>query len=153
MLDPKLDQLKSHAQIRKEFGKTCEIPGCGNPLTMMQGPGSGTLCREHQLNLREYGGMGRIDRKHTFHREWVCDECGYNPLEDPRLADIEDLEVKKRVGRVVMHSDHNVKSKSEGGDDSKENCRNLCVICHAKKTILNKDYLKGKSTKKYKKAA
>lgn len=147
------DRPKSVAVLKKEFGQTCTIPGCNNRLTNMQGPGSGTLCREHQLSQIKYGGMGRIDRKHTFHRDWVCEECGYNPLEDPRLADIEDEEVKQRVGRTVMHADHNVIPKADGGDDSKRNCRCLCIVCHAKKTVLNKDYLKRKGTRKYKKAA
>jgi 5-methylcytosine-specific restriction endonuclease McrA len=89
---------------------------------------------------REYGGMGRIDRIHTFHRDWVCDECGYNALEDPRLADITDEMTKRRVARVLMHGDHQNR-QADGGDNSKANIRSLCFVCHAKKTILNEDYL------------
>lgn len=152
MKDLRFDILKSQDQIAKEFGKTCTIPGCNNPLTVMQGPGSGTLCREHQVSLREYGGMGRIDRKHTFHRDWVCDECGINILEDPRIAAIPDEAVRKQVGRVCMHGDHNKDRKSDGGDDSAENVRSLCFVCHAIKTITQKDYLKDRG-KKLKKAS
>ena len=108
----------------------------------MEGPGSEVLCREHQLKQREYGGMGRIDRPHTFHRDWICSECGYNVLEDPRLADIEDEMTKRRVGRVLMHGDHHGERRADGGDDSAENIKCLCVVCHAKKTILNEDYKK-----------
>ena len=144
MRDPNFDVIKSHAQIIKDFGKTCSIPGCTNPLTMMQGPGSGTLCREHQIMQREYGGVGRIDRKHTFHRDWVCDECDTNVLDDPRLADVEDEMDKRRIGRILMHGDHSLTRKSDGGDDSADNVRSLCVVCHAKKTVLNKDYLNKK---------
>jgi hypothetical protein len=86
--------------------------------------------------------MGRIDRPHTFHRDWICSECGYNVLEDPRLADIEDEMTKRRVGRVLMHGDHHGERRADGGDDSAENIKCLCVVCHARKTILNEDYKK-----------
>jgi hypothetical protein len=33
------DKPKSLAQIRKELGHTCSIPGCNEPLTNMVGPG------------------------------------------------------------------------------------------------------------------
>lgn len=136
------DQPKSISQLKKDLGKVCSVPGCGKSLTHMQGPGSGSLCRDHQLMQREYGGMGRIDRPHTFHRDWVCDECGYNALEDPRLADIADEMTKRRVARVLMHGDHQLR-QADGGDDTKENVQSLCFVCHAKKTILNEDYLKS----------
>ena len=140
------DKMKSPSQLTADMNKTCTIPGCNSPLTHMEGPGSAVLCRLHQLNQREYGGMGRIDRPHTFHRDWVCSECGYNVLEDPRLADIEDDMTKRRVGRVLMHGDHHGERRADGGDDSAENIKCLCVVCHAKKTILNEDYKKNKST-------
>ena len=72
------DKLKSLSIIKRqhEAGAVCSIPGCGNPLSNMTGPGSDCLCREHQLAQREYGGPGRIDRPHTFHRKWVCAHCG-----------------------------------------------------------------------------
>lgn len=95
---------------------------------------------------REYGGMGRIDRPHTFHRDWVCSECGYNALEDPRLQDIEDEMVKRRVARVLMHGDHNITRRADGGDDSAGNVKCLCVVCHAKKTVINEDYKKNKKS-------
>lgn len=138
---PRWDKPKSLAQIEKELGKTCK--SCSNPLTNMQGEGSSTLCREHQLKLVSYGGMGRIDRPHTFHRSWICTECGYDVLADPRLTDIDDEMTKRRVARSVMHGDH-VDTRSSGGSDLAENISGLCVICHAKKTILNKDYLRNK---------
>lgn len=140
MRDLRWDQPKSQEELRKDLGKTCSIPGCNNPLTHMQGPGSKVLCREHQLQQREYGGMGRIDRPHTFHRRWVCDCCGTNVLEDPRLADIEDEMTRRRVARVLMHGDHNGVRRADGGDDSADNVSSLCYVCHAKKTILNEDY-------------
>lgn len=141
MRDPRHDKMKNPAQLSKDMGKVCCIEGCGKPLTHMDGPGSDSLCREHQLMQREYGGMGRIDRPHTFHRDWVCSECGYNALEDPRLADIEDEMIKRRVARVLMHGDHQHR-QADGGANTKENVRSLCYVCHAKKTIINEDYRK-----------
>lgn len=135
----KYDKIKTGAQMEKELGTRCFIDGCDKKLTHMQGPGSEVLCREHQLMQREYGGMGRIDRPHTFHRDWVCEECGYNALEDPRLSDIQDEMTKRRVARVLMHGDHHHR-QADGGDDSKQNVRSLCFVCHAKKTILNEDW-------------
>ena len=143
MRDMIWDQTKSLAQLKKEQGKTCSIPGCGKPLTHMQGPGSEVLCRDHQIQQREYGGMGRIDRPHTFHRKWTCSCCGYNPLEDPRLEDIEDEMVKRRIGRILMHGDH-IERQSDGGLDTEDNIDSLCYVCHAKKTVLNEDYKKPK---------
>ncbi len=140
MRDPVFDKLKSPAQLKKDLGKTCKV--CGEQVSQFEGPGSDVLCREHQIQQREYGGMGRIDRPHTFHRDWVCIECGYNALEDPRLRDIEDEMLKRRVGRVIMHGDHHNERKADGGSDSKENVKSLCFVCHAKKTILNEDYRK-----------
>lgn len=144
MRNPNYDEPKSLAQIRKERGLVCKVPGCGKTITNMNGPGSGVLCREHQIQQREYGGMGRHDRPHTFHRDWVCEECGYNVLEDPRLADIEDEMKKRRVARVIMHGDHHGERKADGGDDSAENVKCLCNVCHAKKTVLNEDYRNNK---------
>jgi len=140
MRNPSHDKMKTPAQLSKDMGKVCAIPGCCKPLTHMDGPGSDSLCREHQLYQREYGGMGRLDRPHTFHRTWSCSECGTNVLEDPRLADIEDEMIKRRVARILMHGDHHGERRADGGDDSAENVKSLCFVCHAKKTVLNEDY-------------
>jgi hypothetical protein len=95
------------------------------------------------LGQTEYGGLGRIARKHSFHRQWECSECGWNVLEDPRLADVADPDVKRSIARVLCHGDHHGERKADGGDDSAENVKALCVVCHAKKTILNKDWRKS----------
>lgn len=138
----KYDKIKTGTQMDQEVGMCCVIPGCNKNLTHMQGPGCFVLCREHQVSQREYGGMGRIDRPHTFHRDWVCVQCGYNALEDPRLADIEDEMIKRTVARICMHGDHQLR-QADGGDDSKLNVRSLCFVCHAKKTVIQEDYRKG----------
>lgn len=134
------DKIKSQAVLEKEVGSICMIDGCGQPLTHMQGPGSGVLCREHQIEQREYGGMGRIDRPWTFHRTWVCAECDYNALEDPRLSGVKDEMVKRRIARTLMHGDHNIKRKTDGGDNSRENVKSLCFVCHAVKTTIEEDF-------------
>lgn len=140
------DTRKSASVIREqvEKGLTCKIKGCNNPLTHFNGPGKDSCCRKHQVNQREYGGTGRLDRPHTFHRGWVCVECGLDVLELPQLQDITDEMVKRRVARMLIHGDHQILA-SDGGDDSEQNVRCLCVICHAKKTILNKDYLNNRA--------
>ena len=137
--NPKYDLPKTTAQLKKDKDATCIV--CGEAVSHYQGPGSGVLCREHQIEQREYGGMGRIDRPHTFHRKWTCDCCGRNVLEEPQLQDVENEFLKRRIARVLMHGDHHHERKSEGGSDGAENVKSLCYVCHAKKTILNEDFL------------
>jgi 5-methylcytosine-specific restriction endonuclease McrA len=137
---PEYDKPKGMADLSAAMTTLCCIDGCANHLTTYKGPGQDVLCREHQLMLREYGGMGRLDRPHTFHRSWICSECGYNSLEDSRLKDIVDEMIKRRVARVLMHGDHNETRRADGGDDSAANVKCLCFVCHAKKTIINEDY-------------
>jgi len=138
------DQPKSLEQLKKEYGKCCSIPGCGQPLTAFKGLGQ-DLCREHQLFQIEYGGMGRKDRPHTFHRTWTCGICGWDAWNDPRFAGLSD-EDKSRVIRILMHGHHSETRKADGGDDSAENTVGICVICHAMETVKNKDYLRERVT-------
>ena len=84
MMYAEYDIVKSSAVLRTEIGKICAVPGCTEHITQMQGPGSSVLCRNHQLYMREYGGMGRIDRPWTFHRKKHCLECGFSPFEDSK---------------------------------------------------------------------
>lgn len=141
----KWDQPKSLAQIRKEIGLVCTIPGCGKPLTNMLGAGSDKVCREHQLALREYGGYGRLDRLHTFHRNDVCACCGQDINDDPRwekaqtffgvkLTEDQVHEVKRRYN----HGDHDFR-KADGGDNSEANTNAFCSFCHWIKTVINND--------------
>ena len=144
--NPKHDEFKSDAQMRIIFKdkKKCKHTDCNNLLTERKGPGQDLLCREHQKQLREYGGFGRLDRLHTFHRDFVCEECGYDPREDPQITCIEDDYDRMRVIRGVMHGDHQ-HLKSEGGSDTADNIRTVCVRCHMIKTYRDKDYLGGKN--------
>jgi hypothetical protein len=145
MRDGVYDKFKSTRQLRADHGKTCSIPGCDHLLTAFRGPGSDCLCRAHQLAQTEYGGLGKIARPHTFHRnsDFSCDECGWHILDDPRLAGIADEMDKRQVARILLHGDHNKTRRADGGDDTAANIKSLCVICHAKKTVLNRDNRKG----------
>jgi len=143
MLESKWDRFKSYSQIRKEIDMCCTVEGCNNPLTHFKGLGESVLCREHQLNQREYGSTGRLDRLHTFHRTFTCDECGKNSVEevDKKYPDLKnsDPDTFYRLCRNRVIGDHQ-KRKADGGDDSAENIRTLCLDCNSDKTILFKDY-------------
>jgi len=142
--NPSEDRLKSlsirNKQIRQNL--VCKLVDCNEPLSMYEGPGSDCLCRTHQLECVEYGGMGKHDRPHTFYRGWVCEECEYDPREDAQIQDIEDEYHKLRVMRGVMHGDH-LQLKSRGGSDAAHNIRTLCCRCHMIKTYKEKDYQKN----------
>jgi hypothetical protein len=143
--DPNKDKLKSQSILKEQIKLDCKckLEDCNNPITMFEGPGSDSYCREHQLDMVEYGtGLGKADRPHTFYRGWVCVKCKYDPREDPQFDDIEDPFHKLRCMRGVMHGDH-LKRKSDGGADTKENIQTLCCRCHMIKTYKEKDYLKG----------
>jgi hypothetical protein len=141
----RFDKPKSLAQMRKELDKVCSVPGCGKPLTNMLGPGNATLCREHQIEQREYGGYGRIDRPHTFHRSDICSCCGQDINDDPRwekaqeFFGIELTEAQKHeIKRRYNHGDHDFR-KADGGDDSAGNTNAYCSFCHWVKTVIFND--------------
>ena len=141
--NPDKDKFKSSSVLTEQqlAGKTCMLQDCDNKLSMYEGPGSQTLCRVHQLECVEYGGMGKAERPHTFYRGWSCSNCGCDPRTDElRFGYIKDEYHKLRAMRGVMHGDH-IHLKSRGGDDSKSNIQTLCVLCHMAKTYGEKDYL------------
>ena len=141
--NPNKDKFKSSAVLTEQQlkAKTCMLADCENKLSMYEGPGSQVLCREHQLECVEYGGMGKPERPHTFYRNWKCDNCGYDPREDElRFGHVEDEYDKIRAMRGVMHGDH-IHLKSKGGTDTQDNISTLCVLCHMAKTYTQKDYL------------
>jgi hypothetical protein len=144
LLDFHKNKLKSQSvlneQVRLQY--KCRLEDCNKDLTIFDGPGSDSYCRDHQLMLAEYGGMGKADRPHTFYRNWVCSDCGYDARQDPAILSIEDPWQQLLVMRGVMHGDHIVR-KSDGGSDTADNINSLCCRCHMIKTYKEKDYLKG----------
>jgi len=141
--NPNKDKFKSASVLKEQQSKDrrCMLEDCEQQLSMYEGPGSQVLCRQHQLECVEYGGMGKAERPHTFYRNWICDSCGYDPREDElRFNGIEDEYHKIRAMRGVMHGDH-IHLKSKGGTDTQDNISTLCVLCHMAKTYTQKDYL------------
>jgi len=141
------DRRKSARKLREQFEANliCSIPECGKPLTTYQGPHETKLCRDHQVMLREYGGMARMDRPYTFHKEMSCDCCGYNPFQDPWFDNPpvpwDNEEHKQRAMRAMLVVDHIVR-QADGGKDTKENSQTFCHNCNSKKSMNNKDYLR-----------
>jgi 5-methylcytosine-specific restriction endonuclease McrA len=139
------DERKSPAIIKRQlkYKLVCCIDGCGKPISQMTGPGSDRLCRDHQVKQRDYGGVGRMDRPHTFHRKWVCDHCGKDVSEEVRkkFPEMEDQDpvTFNRLCRNRIIGDHIIR-QADGGDNSKENLQSLCLDCNSDKTILNEDY-------------
>lgn len=143
--DPKNDKLKEQSrQDNEQYQRlTCKIGHCQSLITPYRGPGSQTLCREHQLQLREYGGLGRMDRPWSFSKSWTCELCGYDPKSDPFYSSVEwdSEEHMYRAMRSTLVADHKHR-QVDGGTDHPDNIQTLCQTCNAKKTILQKDYVK-----------
>lgn len=144
------DKPKSLLQTRKELeqGKTCKV--CGKPLTDMLGKGSNVLCREHQMDQVEYGGTGKVSRPHSFHREWVCVDCGKDvSVEvDKKFPTLKETspEMYNRLCRSRVIGDHIIR-RADGGLDTKDNIQTLCLDCNSDKTILNEDWRKGNASR------
>jgi hypothetical protein len=139
MRDMIWDKPKSLSQLLKEQGTSCSFEGCSNPKSGFKGPGQ-DMCRDHQLKLIEYGGMGRKDRPHTFHRTWVCSKCGWDAWNDPIYKGLTD-EQKSTAIRIVMHG-HHITRQADGGKHSEENVEGLCDRCHAIETTIHRHFLK-----------
>lgn len=134
--DPKMDLLKEGVALRKARTTRCTVEGCNKFLTAYQGPGSDTLCRSHQKNLAEYGGMGTIKKVYSHHRDTHCEHCGYTPLTDERVQSQEDPKIRNRLARTLLTVDH-IDGNHE--NNSPENLQTLCTVCHAIKTVVNGD--------------
>jgi hypothetical protein len=144
--------MKSQAPNEFDVSKICCVDKCNSPLTPYKGPGQDNRCIKHQIEDRNYGGYGRIDRPHTFHRRDVCDCCGQDINDDPRwelaqtffgvdLTEPQKHEIKRRYN----HGDHDHR-KSDGGDNSAENTNAFCTFCHWVKTVINNDGRRGETT-------
>lgn len=143
--NPDRDKLKSNSILKEQYRLQCKckLEDCEDDLTIFDGPGSDSYCRKHQLMLSDYpGGMGKADRPHTFYRNWVCADCGYDPRQDSAFDDIEDEFHKAACMRATLEGDHQ-DLKSQGGADTQANIVTRCCRCHRIKTMKNKDYLKN----------
>jgi len=145
---PRSDKKKSAAIIKYQLNNKliCSLDGCDSELSIYEGPGSESLCRAHQLKQREYNGLGRLDRPHTFHRKWVCDMCGIDIAERirtkyPTLEETSPV-LFNRLCRNQIIGDHIVR-KADGGLDTEDNIQSLCLLCNSDKTILNEDWRKA----------
>ena len=144
--DPKNDVKYDKISHKRTITKCC-LDGCNNLLTHYKGPGSMTLCREHQLLLREYGGHGRMDRKYTFWKKDYCEDCGRHPITDNKQIRKLKEPIRTIVGMMMLSVDH-----IEAGDRSsdkytnsnninhKDNCKTVCDECHKLKTYLTGDH-------------
>jgi len=138
---------KSGTKLKEQYEHklTCTLEFCNKPLTKFAGPGANFLCEEHQLQQREFGGMGRRDRPWTFSREWACAWCGYSPKDDlffdnPPIPFDNEVH-KNQVMRSTLIGDH-LTRKVDGGGHGKDNVQTLCQTCNSKKTALFKDFVK-----------
>lgn len=150
--NPDKDKIKGASVLKEQYKLRCKcsIDGCTNELTIFEGPGSDSLCREHQLQCVEYGGYGKLERPHTFHRSDVCSCCGQDINDDPRWEKAQQFfgvflteDQKHEIKRRYNHGDHNGVRKADGGDDSSENIAPMCSFCHWVKTVVNNDSRKG----------
>jgi len=154
MRDYRHDKIKNPGQLKRDLGKACKV--CGKPVSQFEGPGSDALCREHQILQREYGGPGRIDRPHTFHRSWICSCCGKDVQAEvdrlhPTLKETQP-DLFNRLCRNRVIGDHIVRrtdAKAMGWTDEQinhpDNLQTLCLDCNSDKTILNEDYKPAKT--------
>lgn len=138
--DPNKDNLKTELMITHQHGKICKIPNCENTITIFEGPGSEVLCRDHQLQCKEYGGFGNPAEPHTFFRDWICSNplCNYDPRKDPAFEELEEP-LKSTAMKYQMHGDHII-PRALGGTDAKENIQVLCKKCHDIKSFKNGDF-------------
>lgn len=145
--DPNKDKRKADYIIKEQVARraTCILEGCNRSISNYEGPGSNVLCRKHQRQQIDYGGYGRHEREHTFHRNDVCQCCGKDINDDERwdlaqkyfnveLDEIQKHEIKRRYN----HGDHEHR-KADGGNNSAENTNAYCSFCHWVKTVINND--------------
>lgn len=142
-------KVKSPAAIKQQVlgGHKCTVPGCANDVTIYRGVGESIYCRDHQLQLIENGGLAKANRPYTFHKQWCCSHCGYDPREDRRFDRIEDPKIKKMAQRATLICDHIVTQQRaeklgwtfdqiHGAD----NIQTICGICDKIKSAEEGDW-------------
>ena len=124
---------------------TCSLPGCNNHLTLFKGPGAHSLCREHQIMQREYGGHARLDRPYTFWKKDYCEECGHSPMKHNKKIKALPQPYRQILGMMMLHVDHLTvgrKDKYKKAKDANhpDNLKTLCQECHMLKTYTSGDH-------------
>jgi len=116
----------------------CKVDECSNHVSEYTGPGSKSVCRKHQLMMREYGGNARLDRMWTFHKKDFCEgeNCGHIPMNNVRIQSL-PYDERLVVSRMLLHVDHVDSNKN---NNHPSNLQTLCMDCHGVKTLRNKDY-------------
>ena len=137
----KINKVKPTSIISKQFenGDRCKVPECNEHLTIYKGEGENIYCRKHQLALVSNGGLARPDRLYTFHKEWVCSKCGYDPRTDPAFDVMLDPVKKNQAQRSMIIGDHKVRSRDHG-PDSEQNVQTLCFKCNIIKSAEAEDW-------------
>ena len=142
-------KIKKPSIIKSQVdrGLVCQAPGCCEPVTMFEGDGSDSYCNTHQLKLKGNGGLARPDRGYTFHKEWNCKWCGYDPREDQRFDRITDPVKKLRAQSASLICDHIVRQKlarqlgwTEDQIHGPDNIQTLCQICEKIKNSEEDDW-------------
>ena len=134
--------------VKKNSSACCKLPWCDKPRTMYKGVG-GTLCEEHQVKMREYGGPARMDRKWSFNKKECCEMCNFDPNKQELVKKISNPLVQRRTALSLLIVDH-IKTQRDGGDDSPENVQTLCITCNFIKTMLSGDSIPKKLYKNFK---
>jgi hypothetical protein len=119
---------------KQTISGTCTLPWCCNLKTKFKGIGS-NLCEQHQLLMREYGGPARLDRHWTFNKKSICEFCGKDPWQHPKVLQISDELIRDRVAWGMLIVDH-IETQRDGGRDGPDNCQTLCLDCNQIKTTL-----------------
>ena len=138
---PAFDNQYCEHTMDKRRNIICKLNGCEDHLTLFRGPGSNSLCRTHQLLLREYGGFARLDRPWTFWKKDYCVLCNFIPALTEPLVSIESEHKRNILARMVLHVDH-IDGNSYNNHVS--NLQTLCSVCHTVKTFTNGDHWSNK---------
>ena len=140
MRETKWDVIKTPAELKKDLGKTCSVPFCGNPLSHVGGPGSKKYCRPHQISQSDYGGLLGTQIYQAY-RKPSCDYCGYTPSEDTawkhyHLKD-KDPDLFNRLCRNKLDVNH---VDGDHANNNPENLATACKNCHSDITVIEEHY-------------
>lgn len=144
ILDIKARVAKKTVDIIKALATECTVVGCAECITLYQGPGQAILCNNHQQNLMDYGGLGKVSVPHSHHRKDMCEMCEYAPADDPNIAIHRDRDPEEFNRHMRQQLEvHHINGRDIPEPDHPDNCMTVCVRCHRKLTTDNQDYLRS----------